>query len=83
MFAKAFAIAALERACKSAAQAALLVIGAGQLDALHANWVDVGGFALGGFVLSLLTSAASAKAGPAGPSLANEVTAPPAPMVEG
>ena len=81
MFTKAFAIASLERASKSAAQAALLVFGADQVNALHASWADVGGFALGGFVLSVLTSVASSGVGGAGPSLANEVTSPPAPMV--
>lgn len=60
--------ATAERATKSAAQAALLVIGADQLNALHANWVDVGGFALGGFVLSVLTSIASSGFGGDGPA---------------
>lgn len=57
-----------ERACKTAAQSALLVIGADQLNALHANWVDVGGFALGGFALSVLTSIATSGFGSDGPA---------------
>lgn len=55
---------AAERAAKTAAQAAILVIGADQVNALAANWVDVVGFAAGGAVLSLLTSVATASAGP-------------------
>lgn len=53
-----------ERAVKTAAQAALLVIGADQVNALTADWQDAAGFALGGAVLSVLTSLASLKAGP-------------------
>ena len=82
MFRRAFWQAAAERAAKTAAQSALLVIGADQLNALQADWENVAGFALGGFVLSLLTSVASARVGGVGPSLANEVTSPPAPMVK-
>jgi r1t holin len=55
---------AAERAVKTAAQSALLVIGADQVNALSASWADVGGFALGGLVLSLLTSVATSGAGP-------------------
>ncbi|GAB3598599.1 hypothetical protein GCM10027586_00630 [Kineococcus gypseus] len=60
--------AAAERAVKTSAQAALLVLGADQVNALDASWSDVGGFALGGLVLSLLTSLASLGLGGAGPS---------------
>jgi hypothetical protein len=81
MFTRAFLVASLERAVKTAAQSALLVFGADQINALHANWVDVGGFAAGGFVLSLLTSIASSGVGGVGPSVANEVTSPPAPAI--
>ena len=49
----------LERAVKSAAQAAILVIGADQLDALSADWRSVASFAAGAAVLSILTSIAS------------------------
>ena len=56
---KRFAIQTLERAGKTAAQSALLVIGADQLDVLAADWGNVASFAAGGFVLSVLTSIAS------------------------
>lgn len=59
IFCRAFWVAALERAVKTAAQAALLVIGADHFDALSVAWSEVGGFALGGFVLSLLFSVGS------------------------
>lgn len=52
-----------ERAVKTAAQSAILVIGADQLDTLSADWANVASFALGGFVLSLLTSIASKRLG--------------------
>ena len=61
---------ALERAVKSAAQSALLAVGADQANALTADWATAGGFALGGFVLSLLSSIASSKVSePDSPSL--------------
>ena len=82
MFTAAFWKAATERALKSAAQVALLIIGADQFNALQTNWGEVGGFALGGLVLSYLFSVGSAKVGGVGPSLANEVTSPPAPKIE-
>lgn len=70
MFTRAFWSAALERALKTAAQSAVLVIGADQFDALTVSWPEVGGFALGGFVLSLLTSVGSdAVSDRPGPSL--------------
>jgi len=74
-----FTISALERAVKTAAQAAVLaILGTGtmeavQADAFSVNWVAVAGFALGGFVLSYLTSIASANVGKwPGPSLTDE-----------
>ena len=69
---KKYALAVLERATKTAAQAAILVIGADQMNALHANWADVGGFALGGFALSVLTSLATSGFGGNGPSATTE-----------
>jgi hypothetical protein len=48
----------VDRAAKSAAQSAVLVIAADQVNALSADWQLVGGFALGGAVLSLLTNIA-------------------------
>lgn len=73
VFTRAFWTAALERATKSAAQAAILVFGADQVNVLAVTWPEVGGFAAGGFVLSLLTSVASAGVSGTGPSLANEI----------
>ena len=74
VFTYRFWTAALERAVKSAAQAAILVLGADQLNVLAVAWPEVGGFALGGFVLSILTSVASdAITRSDGPSLANEI----------
>jgi hypothetical protein len=54
----------IERAVKSGAQAAVLVIGADRLDAFSTDWGTVAGFAVGGFVLSVLTSLASKPLGP-------------------
>ena len=72
MFTRAFWSAALERAAKTAAQSAVLVIGADQFNALAVSWGEVGGFALGGFVLSVLTSVGSdAVSSQHGPSLTN------------
>jgi len=76
VFSVEFGKAALERALKTAAQSAILVFGADQFNALQADWQTAGGFALGGFVLSLLTSLVSSGAGSPGPSLANEVVEP-------
>lgn len=73
MFTLTFWKSALERASKTAAQAALLVLGADQLNVFAASWADVAGFALGGCVLSLLTSIVSAPIGPVrSPSLVTE-----------
>lgn len=54
-----FVIDALERATKTAAQAAVLVLGADAFDLLAADWVTAASFAGGGFVSSLLTSVMS------------------------
>ena len=70
MFTADFWKRAAERAVKTAAQSAILVWGGDQVNAFTANWGDVAGFALGGAVLSLLTSLASAPFGDKGkPSL--------------
>lgn len=55
---KTYLIDLADRAVKTAAQAALLTIGADQFNALTADWQLVGGMALGGAVLSLLTNLA-------------------------
>jgi len=84
MTTRMFWTAVLERAIKSAAQAAALVFGAGQVDAMNVSWADVGGFALGGFVLSVLTSLASSPLGSAGPSVTTvETLADPVPTTWG
>ena len=53
---KAYYTDLVDRAAKSAAQAAVLALGADQLNVLDADWKVVGGFALGGAVLSALTN---------------------------
>ena len=63
MFTARFVRESVERAVKTAAQSAILVIGADQINALSADWGNVAGFALGGFVLSVLTSLASRNVG--------------------
>lgn len=61
MFTKAFWKDAGERVIKSSAQAVLLGLGLGEgFNAFDMDWMLAGGFALGGAVLSLLTSIASA-----------------------
>lgn len=64
MWTREFWKKATERAIKTGAQSAILVFGADQVNALHADWADVGGFALGGVVLSYLFSLATSGAGP-------------------
>lgn len=54
---------AVERAIKSAAQTGIIFIGAEQLNVVAFDWATMGGFVLGGAVLSLLTSIASAPVG--------------------
>lgn len=65
---RTFWVATGERAVKTAAQAAILTLGADQVNALTADWELVTGFAAGGFALSVLTSLASLKATGDGPS---------------
>lgn len=82
IWSKKFWQAAGERAVKTAAQSALLVIGADQFNAVAADWPEVGGFALGGLVLSLLMSVASDALGPgAGPSATGAEIVPPKPIL--
>lgn len=56
---KRFVRETVERAVKTAAQSAILAIGADQINALSMDWLNVAAFAAGGFVLSVLTSLAS------------------------
>lgn len=63
MLSKQYWARVFERAIKTAAQSALLAVGADQVNALQLDFVTVGGFAAGGFLLSVLTSLASAAVG--------------------
>jgi hypothetical protein len=69
---KKYALAIADRAVRTAAQSALLVFGADQVNVLEADWVVVGGFAAGGFVLSVLTSLVTGGLTGQGPSLTTE-----------
>ena len=64
MFTAKFWTETLERSIKSAAQAAILVLGAGQVDAITVSWGSVSSFAAGAAILSVLTSLVSAGVGP-------------------
>lgn len=61
MFTLAFWKAAAERAVKTGAQSILTAyfVGDVALNAIDADWVNMGGIGLGGVVLSVLTSLAS------------------------
>lgn len=74
----AYLKAILERASKTAAQAAILSVGVEttQVNALALDWALMGGMAAGGFVLSVLTSVASSGFGSDGPSLTTERVEP-------
>lgn len=73
MWSKAFWKAAAERAVKTAAQAPLTawLVGDVTINALEVDWTTAGGLALGGAVVSILTSLASMTVG-SGPSLGGE-----------
>ena len=66
MFNKKFWKDAAERAVSTAAQSAILVLAADQVNVIQVDWIDVLGFAAGGAVLSLLKAIASVKAGDKG-----------------
>lgn len=70
---KNYLLAIADRAVRTAAQSAILVFGADQVNALNADWADVGGFAAGGFILSVLTSLITGGLTGNGPSLTTEV----------
>lgn len=59
IYTRSFWAASFERAVKTAAQVAALFFIAGQTNAFAVAWAEVGGFALAGAVLSLLTSIGS------------------------
>ena len=58
IYRRQFWAVAFDRAIRTAAQAALLTIGADRLDAFAADWRTIASMAVGGAVLSLLTSIA-------------------------
>lgn len=89
MFTMEFWKAALERAIKTFAQVAILVILGGKMlaedtpvNVFEVDWMTVLGFGLGGFILSLLFSIVSSFVGEKGaPSLTKaEVLAPEEPI---
>lgn len=61
MFTRLFWRDLLERSLSTAAQSALLVIGADQFNVLDANWQTLGGFAAGGFALAALKGIAAGR----------------------
>ena len=69
MWTRAFWKATAERAIATAAQAALLIVGAEQLNVVSVSWAEVGGFAAGGAVLAVLKSLVAANVGNGSPSL--------------
>ncbi len=76
LFTKRFWYDALERAIKTFAQSAVLAIGASQLNVFALDWKNLAGFALGGAILSILTSMAGVGVGEKG--TASLVKLPPA-----
>jgi hypothetical protein len=78
---RAFWAATLERAVKTAAQAALALIGVAGVTPADLDWKEIALGAGFGALASLLTSIASSGVGNAGPSLSSEVLTPPAPAI--
>ena len=67
---KSFWKATAERAIKTAVQSAVLFTGGSVIDVFNLDWVQLGGFVIGGALLSVLTSIASSSIGDTtGPSL--------------
>lgn len=58
MFTLAFWKATSERAISTAAQSALLILGADQLNVVSVDWLTVAGFATGGAVLTVIKALA-------------------------
>ena len=69
MFTLTFWKAALERALSTAAQSALLAVGADQFNVIGADFATIAGFAGGGFLLSALKSVVVAGATDGNPSV--------------
>lgn len=79
MFTVLFWKAAAERAIKTAAQAAVVLIGADMVDVLTLDWVHVASLSAGAAVVSVLTSiASSAISSQPGPSLTDAEVLPDA-----
>jgi hypothetical protein len=72
MFNKQFALAALERALKTFAQALVAVFAAGAVTVLDVDWTQALAVSGTAALISVLTSIVSANIGNYGPSLANE-----------
>lgn len=65
MFTRIFWTQTVERAVKSAAQAAIIAVGATQaFDLFTLDWANFGGIVAGGAFLSILTSLSSEPFGP-------------------
>ena len=63
IFTRNFWKASTERAVRTAAQSAILVIGADQFNVITVDWAEIGGFALGGAVLAYLTALGASQLG--------------------
>lgn len=72
MFNKEFALATLERALKTFAQALVAVFAAGSITVLNVDWTQALAVAGTAALLSVLTSVASGGIGNYGPSLTSE-----------
>lgn len=81
MFTASFWKAASERAVATFAQALIAVLSVGATGLLDVDWPGALSAAALAALLSVLKSVASSQVGNEGPSLANEVTTPPAPAI--
>lgn len=73
-----FWAAAGERAVKTAAQAAVALIGTGAVGITALDWQQIGSVSATAAAISVLTSLASDRIGASGPSLVGEATTAPA-----